>query len=242
MVIPKIFKKNSSSLIFDSGPIISFATTNLLWLVEELKKMYPGKFYITDSVKRELIDYPLKTKKFKFEALQVQYLLRNEVLDEIESDEIHRLGKELAQIANTTFKAKGNYLKLFHCAEMDVVAAAIILKSDAIVVDERATRVILEDPKKLRAHLEKQMKSPVSINQESLSKFKDLTESVRVLRSIELAMVGYEKGILDKFLLRRPDASRLLVESVLWGMKLNGCAISRREIDELIKLEQKPTS
>jgi hypothetical protein len=34
-----------------------------------------------------------------------------------------------------------------------------------------------------------------------------------------------------------PNPNRELLESVLWGVKLNGCAISEQEISELIKLE-----
>ena len=59
------------SLIFDAGPIISLATNNLLWILEPLKNKFDGKFYLTDAVKRELVDRPLETKKFKFEAIQV---------------------------------------------------------------------------------------------------------------------------------------------------------------------------
>ena len=41
------------SIIFDTGPIISLVTNNMLWLLEPLKKQFKGEFYITKSVKKE---------------------------------------------------------------------------------------------------------------------------------------------------------------------------------------------
>ena len=52
------------SLVFDSGPIISLATNNLLWVLEPLKNKFNGKFFITQAVKGEIVERPLETKKF----------------------------------------------------------------------------------------------------------------------------------------------------------------------------------
>jgi len=60
---------------------------------------------------------------------------------------------------------------------------------------------------------------------------------IKVLRSIELAIIAFEKGLLDKYLINRPDAKKMLIESFLWSIKLHGCAISRRELDQIVKLE-----
>ena len=60
---------------------------NLLWLLEPLKKLSKAKFYITKLVKEELVDTPLnKTKKFKFEALQVLHYIENGTLEVIFRD------------------------------------------------------------------------------------------------------------------------------------------------------------
>ena len=63
------------SLVFDAGPVISLATNSLLFILEPLKKEFNGKFYITESVKSELVDRPFEIKKFKFEAIQVEKLI-----------------------------------------------------------------------------------------------------------------------------------------------------------------------
>ena len=76
------------SMIFDTGPIISLALNNLLWVLDPLKKKFKGNFYITKSVKKEIIDRPLNSKKFKFEALQVLHLYEKNVIELTGNDEI----------------------------------------------------------------------------------------------------------------------------------------------------------
>ena len=68
------------SIILDSGPIISLALNNLLWLFEKVKTDYKINFYITESVKKELVDIPITKKRFKFEALQVMNLIKKGTL------------------------------------------------------------------------------------------------------------------------------------------------------------------
>ena len=64
---------------------------------------------------------------------------------------------------------------------------------------------------------------------------------VNVIRSIELVCVAYEIGLLDHYIENLADekaARKDLLESVLWGMKLNGCSVSVEEIDELLEEER----
>ena len=42
--------------------------TNWFWYLKPLKKQYRGEFLMPASVKSELIDRPLKSKKFKLES------------------------------------------------------------------------------------------------------------------------------------------------------------------------------
>ena len=70
-----------------------------------------------------------------------------------------------------------------------------------------------------------------------LEEFRTLTRHVELIRSAELVTIAYEKGLLDKFLVKVPQARKELLESVLWGVKLNGCAISEQEINEIVQME-----
>ena len=227
------------SLIFDAGPIISLATNNLLWILEPLKKEFNGKFYITNAVKRELVDKPLETRKFKFEAIQIEKILEEGILEVVDSDFIISKTPALLATANQIFKAYNNYMSIVHFAEMSVIAAAVELKASAIAIDEKITRSLIENPKVALDIIKQTLHTSVSINENNLKEFENTVKDIKAIRSIELVTVAYEHGILDNYITKIPDARKNLLESVLWGVKLNGCAVSKDEIEQIMKLEIK---
>src|SRR3989344_3588176 len=109
------------SIVFDSGPIISLAMNNLLWLLDPLKQKFKGEFFIPEAVKAEIIDRPLTTKIFEFEALQVESLIRQETIKIISSSEIERLANHLGTLANSAFVAMGNPIKIVQYGEMQAL-------------------------------------------------------------------------------------------------------------------------
>ena len=226
-------------LLFDSGPIISFTTNNLLWLLPELKQRFGGDFYIAKAVQKELVDRPMKTKKWKFEAFQVQHMIDTGVLRVIDSAKVTQKAKELMQVANSCFEAHHNPIRILQQGEMEVIAASMLMNMPNIAVDERVTRMLIEDPDHLKNLLERRLHTKIFVNKERLHKVAEETRHCKLIRSIELATVAYELGLLDKYLIEIPKARQQLLESVLWGLKLNGASISEREIREILQLESK---
>lgn len=227
------------SIVFDAGPVISLATNNLLWILAPLKKKYNGKFCITESVKRELVDHPMETKKFKFEAIQIERLIEDGILEVLGSGFIDSQAPIMLEAANSIFMAFGNYMKIVHYAEISVIAAAIEQKSDAIVIDEKTTRLIIENPRLMMEILRKTLHTPIKLNENNLKEFRNKAKDIKAIRSVELVAVAYEQGLLDEYITKMPDSRKNLLESVLWGVKLNGCAVSKEEISQIIRLEQK---
>ena len=227
-------------IVFDAGPIISLTTNNLLGLLTNLKEKYKGSFYITEAVKRELIERPLATKKFKFEALQVLRCINSNILEVFGGEELRKKAFHLLDLANTCFKAKGNFIQIVHFAEMSGLAAAILNNADAFAVDERTTRLLIENPNDLIRILEERLHTDIYVNKKVLEEFRKETEKIRLIRSVELVTIAYEFGLLDKYIISNiEDPKRTLLDGVLWGVKLNGCAVSDKEIEEIIKLEVK---
>lgn len=224
------------SLVFDTGPIISLTTNNLLCLLEKLKKKFNGQFYISKKSKEELVDNPLATKRFKFEALQVLRIINEKVLSVIDNIEIEKKTNTLLELANSIFYAYNKNINIVHKAEMQGLATCINLNANAFVVDERTSRVLIEDYKNLKQLLEKKLHATIKINQKSLQAFQKIVRGVKMLRSVELVTIAYELGLLDDYILNVKDAKKTLLESVLWGVKLNGCAVSKKEINEIIRL------
>ncbi len=228
------------SIVFDSGPIISLTLNNLLWILEPLKGRFGGKFYITDAVKKEIIDHPLQTKRFKFEAFQVIKMLKDGVLEVYESPLLHQRSSELMEQANSIYAIRGQRLRMFHYAEMTVLAACMELQSDAAVVDEKMTRILLENPDRIVEVLHKRMHDRAYVDSGRLNAVRAHLKSLQVIRSTELAVIAYEKGLLhdyvaDSKMVEHPQQE--LLEAILWGLKLNGCAISEKEINQLLKID-----
>lgn len=223
------------SLIFDAGPIISMATNNLLWVLEPLKKQFNGEFYITDAVRSEIVNKPLETKKFKFEAIQAQKLIEDGILQVIDNAFIREKTPDLLNTANEIFKARNSYIRIVHFAEISVIAAAISLNASAIAIDEKTTRFLIESPNMIVEILRKTLHTPVFINENNLKEFKNAVSNIRALRSVELVAIAYEHGMLDRYITKIPDSRKNLLESVLWGLKLNGCAVSEGEIGQILE-------
>ena len=226
------------TILFDAGPIISLTTTNLLWILEELKKKSRASFSMTIGVKQELIDRPLETRRFKFEALQVQSLVERDIISVIKDDVVKAKANQLLNLANSILSAHGQNIKIVQVGEMETLAAALLYKADAIVIDERITRTLLENPKGLQQLMEKRLHMQLKLNEFALREFEEATSHVTIIRSFELVTIAYEMGLLDKFIVKMPNARRELLESILWGVKLNGCSVTDDEIDTIVKAEK----
>jgi hypothetical protein len=227
------------SIIFDSGPMISMSMNNLLWLLPELKKKYNGKFYITPNVKREIIDNPMNSKKFKFESLQVLKQYKDHVLELFDKQTLKQKTDELLEIANNMYFAHNKNINIVQYAEMEVLIAAKMTGADAIVVDERTTRLLIENPEKLKKILQRKLHTSVRLDRNKLLTLKKLIKDIKVIRSTELIMVAYEKGLLNKYVLDIEEPKKKLVDGLLWALKLNGCSISSDEINKIVSLETK---
>jgi len=225
------------SIVFDAGPIISLTTNNLLWVLRELEGRYKGKFYIAEAVKNELVDKPLTIKRFKFEALQVSRYIKEDVIRVIGKKQLKQKTLELLTLANTCFKARNNFVRIVHYGEMAGLAACLNLNSDAFSVDERTTRLLIENPKRLAQILGHKLHTRIEVDGENLKKLGKLIGGIKVIRSVELVTIAYEKGLLDNYLADVKEPRKTLLDSILWGVKLNGCSVSKREIEQIIRLE-----
>ena len=236
--------KEMDKIIFDTGPIISLTLNNLLWILEPLRREFRGTFYIPMAVKKELIDRPLQTKKFKFEALQIIPLISNGTLEIIENDFIESKTRSLMDLANRCFKAKGNWIQMIQSGEMEALATALYFGSKTVVVDERITRMLIENPPDVKRTLERRLHTKVYMNEENIKSLHKEIKDLKVIRSIELVTVAYELGLLNRYKEKSQelfvkDVNKALLEGVLWGVKLNGCSVSEDEIKEIIRIESK---
>ncbi len=225
------------SLVFDAGPVISLTMNNLLWLLGPLRERFGGDFLISEAVRAELVDRPLGIKRFEFEALQVQEEIDCGALKVVSGRDVDNLTDELLALSNSIFAAKENNVSVVHRGEMSTLAIALLNQSAASVIDERTTRELVEKPQHIAKHMQSHLHTKVSIDYSALAKLRQKIGGLKVIRSVELAAVAYEMGLLDKYIDRcrkpSPELREQLLDSVLWGVKLDGCAVSEKEIRQL---------
>jgi len=230
------------TLVFDAGPIISLTMNNLLWLLEPLQKKFRGDFYITEAVRKEVVDKPLATRMFKLEALQIQQAISSGFLKIVDNRLIEAKSDYLFNLSNSCFSAKGHPVRIVHIGEISTIAAAINLGSSAVAIDESITRNLIEKPESIAKRMESRLHTKVSANRDNLLKLTQEISKIKVIRSVELAAIAYETGMLEKLISPGeeksiPNLKRTLLESVLWGVKLNGCSVSEKEINQIIEME-----
>jgi len=245
-MIPKIQPENldkprkekvniQKAVIFDSGALISLAMSNLLGELKKLKEKFNGKFLITADVKRETIDKPLTIKRFWLQAMMIEQLLLDKVLEmsdavDIPEEAINTQTKKLMDVANSMFESKGRSVKLISSGESSCLALSKLLREkgveNVIAVDERTTRILAEKPGNLKEIMERKLHSKIKMKNENFAEFKDF----KFVRSTELMYVAYKKGLIK---IRKEK----VLDAVLWALKSHGCSISYDEIKEIVSLK-----
>ena len=227
MVTPK------KVLIFDAGPIISLTMNGLLPVLKKLKENFNGEFVITPGVKKEIVDRPLKIKKYSLEGVKVQNLIEEGILvpssNFVENSALNRETKRLLKIVNSSFRDDkiNEKINLIHSGEAECLAFSNLCKCDnVIVIDERTTRMLTEAPDKLEHLMEKKLHTSIHAD---FSGLKELA-NMKFIRSAELLYVAYKKDLIGL------KKDKILLDALLYGVKFKGAAISSREIEKIKKL------
>ena len=221
------------ALLFDSGPLINLSMNGLLYIIEKLKKTFNGKFIITESVKYEIIDKPLRIPRFELGALRIQELLDSKILEMPGSLGINNamIKEELnnfSNVANNCVKANNKSINIISEAETSCLALSKILTKknieNIIAIDERTTRILTEKPENLEKLMGDKLKMRVRI-QCDLNSFSNF----RFIRSTELVYVAYKKNLLGL-------EGKKALEAALYATKYKGAAVSFEEIDVLKRM------
>jgi len=144
-------------IILDAGPLISLTLNGLLHTLEILKSKFPEiVFLITPSVKREVIDKPIKVKKYELEAVKIQTLLDKKTIslstDFFLNIRIDKETQRILNLANNLIKADKNSIQIVHEGEASCLALSRLCNCEnLIVIDERVTRLLTESPENLKA-------------------------------------------------------------------------------------------
>ncbi len=227
-------KKNQEKILFfDAGPIITLAMARLLWVLKPLKEKFNGRFYITEAVRKEIVENPINIRKFKFEALQVMKLIRDGII-EIYPKKLSSQVKSITDLSNQTYQIKGKWIEIIQTGEIETVYASSHDGPKYVVIDERTIRLLIENGKELKSLLERRTRKEVTLNMDHIKEFNSRLGKIKIIRSIELIGLAYILGILNEYLpVELNEPKKVLLESVLWDVKYNGCAVTDHEVIEL---------
>lgn len=220
------------AILFDASTLISFSMNGLFNEVKKLKGIFKGKFIITKEVKYEIIDRPMNVKRFELEALRLNKLLADGVLEMpssigISDADILKKKEEMVKIANNMFEGKGKAISIIHDGEASCLALSRILLDKKIphliAIDERTTRMLGEKPENLEKLLSKKMNTRVRLKKKDFKYFRGF----RFVRSTELMYVAWKKGLIEI------AGGKMVLDALMWALKFKGCAISGDEIKEI---------
>ena len=224
----------TKAIIFDASTLISLAMNGLFPEFRKLKEAFKGKFIITQDVKYEIIDKPIKIKRFELEALKIKQLLDDKIIEMtkslgVDEDEVAKKTIELRDIANTTFYSTKKDIHIIDKGEVSCLALSRILDekkiSNILAIDERTMRMLVEKPQNLEKLLGKKLHTRITSRRQNFKFFRGF----KIIRSAELVYVVYKKNLAR--LKNGP-----VLDALLWAVKFKGCSISRDEIEEIKRL------
>lgn len=229
------------SLVFDTSAVISISANNLLEVLFALKQHFQGEFFVSPAVKKELIDNPLHTRRFELQAVLLADCIAKGYLKFLQHLAVEHKAAELTEVINRIFFISGKPLRIVDVAEVEGLVLAKMLKAEAYVLDERTLRLLVEDYRNLMRLFERKFGMQVHIDRVALRIFQEFLREVKILRSTELMTIAFELGLFNGYLDGKRlvgDYERKMLEGILWGLRLRGCAISTREIEDVLKLER----
>ncbi len=220
-------------LILDAGPIISMAMNGLLPLFEKLKKECECEFVLTPAVKREVIDKPMKIKRFKLEAIKVKNLLDKGIFkmssEFVSAPELLKERNRITKLTNGVLRSikTGEKIQIIHEGEADCLAFSNLCKcNNLIVIDERSTRMLFEAPNDLKKLIERKLHCGLDSNFDLILTL----GNYKFVRSAELIYIAYKKDLIDL------GKGKDVLDALLYGLKFKGTTISSKEIDILKSL------
>lgn len=219
------------SIVCDSSALISLADSCFLSLLGELRQMMRGDFIISETVKYEIIDHPLRTKSHTLPAIRLKLAVNDRVLRVVGVPGLEKETDDILWLANNLLFMNGKPLAMLQRGEAETLALARELGLKNVLIDERTTRTLVEDAEDMRRHLSQELHTKVELNHEYHERFLRLTERMNFFRSSELLVVAYERGLFRRF----GQMERQAIEAALYGLKFAGCSISFEEIDEYVR-------
>ncbi len=220
------------NVVVDSSSLISLSSSCLIKVLEKFSQENKLNFFISKKVEMESVETPLGIKRFELNAVRISKAIDEKWVEIVEPNSfIEKESKRIESIANHCFFVKNNPITLIHAGESESLALAKQLNAKAILIDERTTRLLVENPKNLADHMQERIGEKISMNNLEIEKFRHEFSDILFFRSSELVCLAFEKKLLESELSQDEKS----LEAALYALKYGGCALSFNEIEEFLQ-------
>ncbi len=215
------------NIVCDSSGLISLADTGNLGVLKFLSAQGIS-FYITPGVKSEITTRPMSIKKYALSAIRLQKCIDDGVLRLLASVTLHEQTQRILKAANSMMYAGSKPLELLQLGEAECLSIFASASAHMLLVDEKTTRLLVENPHKLRETIQTRSSEGIRLDQARRDEFASLTRDVACLRSSELLAFAYSKGYFDDFRNLKEEAFK----ASIYALRDSGCGLAASEIVE----------
>jgi hypothetical protein len=198
----------------------------MLYLMKALGK----ELIITPGVKDEIVNHPIQTKRFMLKGMRLQELIKEGTIKVMSHPELKEETFRIASTANKLLSMGKRTINVVHEGEAESIALYELIDADALLVDERTTRHLIESPEKVRDYMQSRVEHKVDLNLKVADALKKEMKSIKVIRSSEIIAFAYENGIL------KSCETKESLEAALFALKFSGCSITEEEIKEYLEM------
>jgi len=219
-------------IVFDASSLISVSQTCLVRILPALKEAVNAEFVIGPVVFNEIVSRPLNIKRFQLNAVRLDTLVKQGHLTVQELDsEATAFSQKMGELANNLFFIKNKPIRIMQQGELEALALVKQLNAEAIVVDERTARTLVEKPSALNSLMGRKYRKNIKENMENSRELKKMFFDCAVLRSVELIALAFEKNALAGQI----ENNKRALEAALYAAKFSGCAVSFAEIQNFLR-------
>ena len=219
-------------IVFDASSLISISQTCLVRILPELKSALNAEFLITPAVFHEAVSRPMGIKRFELTAVRMDALVKQGHLELKQLDaSAQKFASEISALANNIFFTGHKPIRIMQKGEIESLALIRQLDADALVVDERTTRMMVENPLALHSLMKRKYKRQIQEDRKNSTKLKGMFSGLSILRSVELIALAIEKNALAGQL----ENNKKALEAALFAAKFSGCAVSFSEINNFLR-------
>ncbi len=217
--------------VIDTGTMITLSGTCLMNVFRRFVQVNKIELFISETIAQESVWTPISNKRFALNAARIKKIMNDGTLKLIpRNGQINNYMEKILYLTNNSFIGNSGPMTIIQRGEAEALAIAKSLGAQAIFVDERTTRALLESPVRMKEVLERRQNQSIKLNMEKVEAFKEMFPKIKCFRSIDLIALAYEQDLFNHEL----EHGKLELEAAMYAAKFAGCAVSEKEIQEYL--------